>query len=105
MCNFLAQHPDIYISPTREPSFFVAEGQHEIPFRGPGDRESFAALNQWVSTLDGYERLFDGVAGEKAIGEGTAWYIYFAEAAERIKHYIRQAKLIAILRNPVDRAY
>jgi hypothetical protein len=105
LCKFLGQHPDIYMCPNREPNFFVAEGQPEIPYRGPGDRAAFEALAMWISSLDDYERLFAGVAGQKAIGEGTAWYLYFEAAAKRIKQYIGQPKLIAILRNPVDRAY
>jgi hypothetical protein len=105
LCKYLGEHPDIYMCPNREPNFFVAEGQNEIPFRGPGDRAAFEAMDGWVSSLERYEGLFAGVAGEKAIGEGTAWYIYFEEAAARIKRYIGDAKLIAVLRNPVDRAY
>jgi Sulfotransferase family len=105
LCKFLGQHPDIYMCPNREPNFFVAEGQPESPYHGPGDRAAFEALDMWVSTIDRYERLFSGVTRESAIGEGTAWYLYFEEAARRIKRYIGHAKLIAILRNPVDRAY
>lgn len=105
LCRFLGQHPDIYMCPNREPNFFVAEGQREIPYRGPGDRDAFEALDMWVSTLDQYEQLFAGVGGQTAIGEGTAWYLYFDAAAERIKRYISEAKLVAVLRNPVDRAY
>jgi hypothetical protein len=105
LCKYLGEHPDVYMCPNREPNFFVAEGQSEIPYRGPGDRAAFEAMDGWVSTLERYERLFAGVAGEKAIGEGTAWYMYFEDAAARIKRYVGEAKLIAVLRNPVDRAY
>jgi hypothetical protein len=105
LCAFLAQHPELFMCPNREPNFFVAEGQPEIPYAGPGDRDAFAANDMWVSTLDRYERLFDGVRAERAIGEGTAWYVYFPFAAERIKAYLGQPRLIVILRNPVDRAY
>jgi hypothetical protein len=105
LCKFLGQHPDIYMCPNREPNFFVAEGQSQVPYRGPGDRDAFESLDMWVSSLDRYERLFDGVTTEKGIGEGTAWYLYFEDAARRIKHYIGDAKLVTILRNPADRAY
>jgi len=105
LCKFLGQHPDIYMCPNREPNFFVAEGQSQVPYRGPGDRDAFEAMEMWVSSLEHYEHLFDGVSEEKAIGEGTAWYLYFEDAARRIKKHIGGAKLIAMLRNPVDRAY
>src|SRR5258706_5115615 len=103
LCNYLGQHPQIYISPSREPNFFVAEGQPEIPYTGPGDR--LALDSMWVSALDRYESLFAGVTNEKAIGEGTAWYIYYEDAPQRIRWHVPHAKLIVVLRNPVDRAY
>jgi len=103
LCHYLGQHPDIFISPNREPNFFVAEGQDHIPYHGPGD--VVALENMWVSDLADYQSLFAGVTTETAVGEGTAWYIYFEDAPRRIRHHIPDAKLIAVLRNPVDRAY
>jgi Sulfotransferase family len=103
LCSYLSQHPDVYMSPIREPNFFMADGTPEIPFCGPGDREYLRDM--WVSTLAGYESLFDDVAGQRAIGEGTAWYIYDEGAPSRIRHHVPDAKLIVSLRNPVDRAY
>jgi hypothetical protein len=103
LCNYLGQHPDIFISPKREPNFFVAEGKDVIPYHGPGDTR--ALQDMWTSRLEDYRSLFSGVTRETAVGEGTAWYIYFEEAPIRIRHHIPDAKLIAILRNPVDRAY
>jgi Sulfotransferase family len=103
LCSYLSQHPDVYMSPIREPNFFMADGTPEIPFCGPGDKEYLRDM--WVSTLAGYESLFDDVAEQRAIGEGTAWYIYDEGAPCRIRHYVPEAKLIVSLRNPVDRAY
>lgn len=105
LCNYLAQHPDIYIPRNREPSFFVAEGQPNVPYTGPGDRAALESLGMWISSLEEYERLFADATTERAIGEGTAWYIYYPEAPGRIRQYVPQAKLITVLRNPVDRAY
>ena len=105
LCNYLGQHPQVFMCPNKEPNFFIAEGQAEIPFRGPGDREEMAHWDMWVSTLDRYQALFADAADERAIGEGTTWYLYHKRAPERIQHHVPDAKLIAILRNPVDRAY
>jgi Sulfotransferase family len=105
LCSFLDQHPQIYISPSREPNFFIAEGQGVSPFRGPGDREALERFDMWVSTLERYQSLFADVTTEKAIGEGSTWYLYDERAHQRIYRHIPDARLIAILRNPVDRAY
>ncbi|WP_204141128.1 sulfotransferase domain-containing protein [Halomicronema sp. CCY15110] len=40
-----------------------------------------------------------------AIGEASTSYLYIPSAAERIKKYLPDVKLIVVLRQPVDRAY
>lgn len=100
--NHLEQHPDIFMSENKEPFFFAMEGQ-PIDFRGPGDQ---IRLEQTIcNNLKDYQQLFAKVTTEKAIGEASTIYLYNPNAAHRIKHYIPEAKLIAILRNPADRAY
>lgn len=99
--HYLSQHPQIYMSPEKEPGFFAFETE-KPDFRGPGDRALYANS---VTDLEAYHQLFRGVTNEIAIGEATTWYLYSPEAPERIKHYIPDAKLIAILRNPIERAY
>jgi hypothetical protein len=105
LCNYLSQHPSIYMSSNKEPNFFVAEGAGDIPYRGPGDRKALTDWDMWISTADAYQALFANVTTERAIGEGTTWYLYDELAPGRIRRHIPDARLIAVLRNPVDRAY
>jgi hypothetical protein len=99
--HYLGQHPEIYISPVKEPRFFAYEGERPA-FAGPGD--DFVAKSSIID-IDSYRALFDGVKGEVAIGEASPNYLYVPKAPERIRQHIPDAKLIAILRNPVERAY
>lgn len=103
--EMLGRHPQIFISPNKEPMFFVAEGRAEVPYRGPGDREVLVRWDSWVSSIEHYESLFAGVKSERAVGEASTWYLYDEGAPRRIKTHVPGAKMIAILRNPVDRAY
>jgi hypothetical protein len=73
-----------------------------VDFRGPGDKAAYQAV---ITNLAAYERLFRGVTNELAVGEASVPYLYMPNAPERIRHYIPRAKLIALLRHPVDRAY
>jgi sulfotransferase family protein len=98
---YLRQHPQVFLSNPKEPKFFSYEGEN-VRFGGPGDREKNRLL---VNNIDDYRQLFSGVTGEKAIGEATALYLYLPKAAERIRHYTPQARMIAILRHPAERAY
>lgn len=100
--HYLKQHPEIYMSPVKEPKFFALEGK-TLNFRGPNDD---AHMNRKsVTDIGAYRALFRGVSNEKAVGEASTLYLYSPEAPARIKHYIPEVKLIAILRNPADRAF
>lgn len=99
--SYLAQHPQVFMPSTKETNFFAFEGQ-SLNFNGKlasGYRQGI------VTTLTDYSAQFDAVTTETAIGEACPSYLYSTAAPERIQHYVPHAKLIAILRNPVDRAY
>jgi len=99
--EYLKQHPQIYMSPVKEPKFFGLDGER-LNFKGPGDEKANRTI---VTDIRAYKALFDDVSNEKAIGEASPWYIYLENAPRQIQAYIPKVKLIAILRNPVDRAY
>ncbi|VEP16607.1 Sulfotransferase [Hyella patelloides LEGE 07179] len=100
--KYLEQHPDVYMSSFKEPGFFAFEGQ-TLNFQGPGVKYR---INKWtVTDLDSYQEMFAGAENQKAIGEATPLYLYYTQACDRIKHYIPDAKLIAMLRDPVERAF
>lgn len=101
--SYLQQHPQVYLSPVKEANFFAFEGQ-TLDFRFPNGRPSTTNLRT-VTELDAYRALFDGVTDERAVGDVSHWYLYSERAPQRIRHYLPDAKLIAVLRNPVERAY
>lgn len=85
MYEYLREHPQVYMSPMKETNFFSSRW----PLRTQAD----------------YEAQFDGVNGEAVIGEASPGYLAFPGVARRIHDLIPAAKLIAILRNPADRAF
>lgn len=100
LCHYLDQHPQIYMSPEKEPRFFAPEFYTECS-NGPVRKGS---LRPRMDIAE-YEALFDGVTNEKALGEASTEYIFFPEAPARIKNMLPDVKLIAILRDPCDRAF
>ncbi len=99
---YLSQHPEIYMSPVKEPHFFAYQGE-KPQFRGPADQN--IVDKQFTTDAASYRDLFRGVSSEKAVGEASAIYIYSPVAPLRMRSQVPDAKIIAILRNPVDRAY
>jgi hypothetical protein len=92
--QYLSHHPEIFTSPVKEPRFFTDDNGS----RGDG------AGNEPVD-LGAYEQFFELATTEKAIGEASSNYLYSQRAAERIRQVLPGVRLIASLRNPVDRAW
>jgi Sulfotransferase family len=97
----LSQHPGLYLSPIKEPKFFLTDGPP--PSRGgPGDALTY---REHVWERARYEALFDAAPPGALRGEATPLYLYDAAAMGRIRALIPDAKLIVILRDPVERAH
>lgn len=100
--EYIRQHPQVFLPHNKEPMFFAFKGQ-KPSFSGPGDDKEINLKS--VDSIKAYKQLFEGVQDEAAVGEASALYLYSPVAAERIRHHVPDAKIIVILRNPVERAY
>ncbi len=98
----LKQQPQIYMSPRKHTRFFAFEVE-DPGFRGPSPRNP--SLPYAITDIDAYHALFGGATEETAIGEASHSYLYRPGAAGRIHEYALSMKLIAILRQPAERAY
>src|ERR1700744_4238921 len=114
--NYLGQHPQIYMSPIKEPNYFagemrldnfveearrrIADEMHDLQeyLRGDMRQNRFGG---WVSAWEDYLKLFRNVTDEIAIGEATPCYLWSETAARNIAARIPDAKIIINLRNPV----
>lgn len=101
--HYLRQHPEVFMPEVKEPGFFAFEGE-ELDYRdAAGDPASICSYT--ITDPERYKRLFDGVEQETAVGEATTLYLHSEKAISRIRTHVPDAKLIAVLRHPVDRAY
>jgi hypothetical protein len=106
---YLKEHPQIYMCPIKETNFFAANGgwdESSAPRRTMTQRLiRLSADSIRIADLDDYCALFEGASDELAIGEASPSYLIYPGASQRIRHHLPDVKLLAILRNPVDRAY
>ena len=118
--SYLQQHPQIYMSPVKEPGYFASEiraaalsepiRRHvalqslELP-KVLNDGQAFKPFGWIAGEWEDYARLFRSVNGEKAIGEATAAYLWSATAAANIHARLPEARIIMILRDPAERAF
>jgi hypothetical protein len=98
----LTQHPDLYLSPVKEPKYYLCGDSPPPGYRGPGDAHSNL---EWIWQRDRYLSLFADAPAGSLTGESTPFYLYNRDARRRIAVDRPDAKLIAVLRDPVDRAY
>ncbi len=91
LSEYLRQHPDIYFSYPKEPTFFC---------------DDFSDKYRRYTSLEKYlNDCFYNSKGYKAVGEGTVWHMYSETAIDNILQLNPNAKFIALIRNPVELAY
>ncbi|MBT7296466.1 sulfotransferase, partial [Candidatus Woesearchaeota archaeon] len=88
--NYLAEHNDIFLPSMKEPHYFTI------------DRPS----KRRMTTLDEYLSLYNDVEPHHtAVGDASVSYLNSKIALESIKKFDNNAKIIVMLRNPVDLIY
>ncbi|MGY1771307.1 sulfotransferase family protein [Blastococcus sp. SYSU D00813] len=100
----LATHPGLYLSPVKEPKYYLTDGRPppRSGQRGPGDAHS---AQEWIWRRSEYLALFAGAPAGTPAGESTPFYLYDRAAQARLAADVPGVKVVAIVRDPVDRAY
>lgn len=97
----LARHPGLHLSRVKEPKFFLTDGPP--PTRGgPGDAQTY---REHIWRREDYGALFSAARPGTPTGESTPFYLYDLAAQRRIRAAIPGARLIVVLRDPVERAH
>ena len=97
----LARHPALFMSPVKEPKHFLTDGPPPDQ-GGPGDAKTY---REHVWRREDYEALFQDAPAGALRGESTPFYLYNRGAQQRIHAQLPEARLIVVLRDPVERAH
>ena len=93
--NYLNQHHSISMSSIKEPNYFSSSEIIE---------QKLYYKTKPVSDLKKYHELFDFNNDSCLYGEASVSYLYYSDVASKICYYNEKAKIIVILRDPVERA-
>src|ERR1019366_5553478 len=115
--RYLEQHPEIYMSPFKEPHYFADETrvsnfspelQTQATLRAPqfrawldGDMSEtfqFFPVGQW----NDYLKLFRRAGEAQLAGEASVCYLWSPTAAANIARTVPAARILVVLRNPID---
>jgi hypothetical protein len=90
MSEYLRTHPNVYMSDPKEPDFFARD----------------VTISPYVRNMIEYLALFNGANPEHLrVGEASAVYLFSKKAPSAIWHFNPEAKIIVMLRRPVDLVY
>jgi hypothetical protein len=90
MYEYLKQHPEIFMPKKKEPHFFGTD---------------IVTPSKYIRDKNEYLSLFAEAQDERRVGEASVWYLYSELAAAEIKAFCPSARIIIMLRNPVDMIY
>ncbi|MBK5270179.1 MAG: sulfotransferase domain-containing protein [Bacteroidia bacterium] len=84
MNNYLSQHPEIFMAP-KEIHYFGEDLKIKVK----------------ISESE-YLKNFQDTGNSKIIGDASVWYLFSKTAAGEIKKFSPEAKILIMLRNPVE---
>lgn len=84
--SYLRLHPDIFMSPIKEPNFFCADLHFRIPRLSNEDYAQLFATGRYCQYR----------------GEASVSYLLSASSASGIRTYSPDAKIIIMVRNPIE---
>jgi hypothetical protein len=99
--HWLRSHPDVFLPSVKEPSYFAYAGSSAIPKNGPYDPDY---VRQITVNRDSYAELYDA-AGTRLTGDISPVYLLDEYVAGRIAMARPDARIIILLRDPVERAF
>lgn len=113
----LSAHPDVFLSPIKEPNHYCTDidpSTFSAAFRANTDLDADRYFAQrpladrqigFVRDPRQYAALFEEASGHRVIGECSTSYLWSSEAAGRVAAEHPAARILVVLRNPVDRLH
>lgn len=112
--RLLRRHPEVFLSPIKEPCHFCPDVNEQIaPSLQRKDRIDLQAYLAspardvvhlaHVASASDYARLFEGAGSNRLIGECSTYYLSSQAAPRNIRAYNPEAKILALVRDPLER--
>jgi hypothetical protein len=120
--EMLGAHPEIFVSPVKEPDYFAADIRAAV-FKGRTFRSGRVAGSEDPASEEGgvlggrvfrpgeidewsqYLQLFAGAAPSQRLGEGSVSYLASRVAAAALHERCPDARILMVLRDPADRLF
>ena len=94
--HYLNQHQDICMSLIKEPNYFSSEELND---------QGLYYKAKVISKLESYHKIFIQEKDHQLLGEASVSYLFYQNVPLKIYKYNPTAKIIILLRNPIERAH
>lgn len=95
--EYLSRHEEVFMPKAiKEPDYF----SHEAILK-----QDLYYKTTHITVEKKYLALFDDVKDQKALGEASVSYLFYSGTAKKIYDFNPKAKIIILLRDPIERAY
>lgn len=94
--HYLNQHQDICMSLIKEPNYFSSEELND---------QGLYYKAKVISKLESYYKIFIKEKDHQLLGEASVSYLFYQNVPLKIYKYNPNAKIIILLRNPIERAH
>ena len=113
VAGLLDSHRDVFVPPIKEPNFFCSDlYTHGL---GLGKESTSSVLRRvrrgeklhhaYIADGPSYLSLFENHGKKSVVADCSTTYLYSESAAGNISNVVPDARILVILRNPIDRAY
>lgn len=119
VAHYLGEHSQIYLSPIKEPNYFSRADINPKHFRellkkriALFDEDKYFTSSEfpslhaaYLTNEQHYQLLFKNAREDQVTGEASVSYLWSPTAPQEIFNVNPNAKIIMVLRNPIDRAF
>ena len=98
--QYFKQHPDIFVPESVKELNYMAYSEGLPNYTGPGDQKHL--IEKSVTNLADYTGYFHARKGQKIGADVSPSYLYYPQASRKIAELCPQAKIVIILRNPIE---
>jgi len=102
--EILKQHPDVFLPLVKEPHFYSnVKSANKEDYKQPEEGKVYHT--KVISDKEVYNRLYSNAPSNALLGDFSPSYLWDANAAKEIHRDFPDAKIVVVLRNPIERAY
>lgn len=102
ICEYISNHPEVFVPSIKEPRYFISQEIKALPDRDP--LKKYLIRSSCLSEFE-YRKIYDKTSAKIRVDSSVQYMFYHQAVIPRIKSLLGDPYIFICLRNPVDRAF